>query len=274
MVELAHVDTYLPVASVSDGYSTAFHNHPDHAMVLAPVRTSMTVRDEGAMITRRLEPRHFYYVAPGLFHETRANLETQSHIAIYVGHGWQRRVLDNFSVAVPRKETGIWQLTDNGRDLLNILNRTLGDAAPSSPSGFVEKICELVIQECLGVVAARIPDALCHPSDHNAPLVVDALNLLMADLSAPPNLDTLSEQLGVSRRHLTRVFREKTGKSVREFVREVQLQHARHLIETTDLPLTQISLEIGIDAPSQFSKVYRRFYHEAPSQTRLSLKGN
>ena len=60
---------------------------------------------------------------------------------------------------------------------------------------------------------------------------------------------------------------------VRAFMR-FKLSRARQMMRTSGLSLKEISELLGFPSQMQFSRVYRNFYHESPSETllRFNLK--
>jgi AraC family L-rhamnose operon regulatory protein RhaS len=66
-------------------------------------------------------------------------------------------------------------------------------------------------------------------------------------------LDGVAEELGVSRRHFTRLFRKATGESFAEHLERLRIQHAAHLLVQTPKNVTLIAFECGYEDLSSFS---------------------
>lgn len=64
--------------------------------------------------------------------------------------------------------------------------------------------------------------------------------------------------------HLARLFRAATGQSLHQYIIARRLARARHLVESTDLPLKDIALEVGFSDQSHFSNHYRRAFGHTP----------
>ncbi|HYF51828.1 MAG TPA: AraC family transcriptional regulator [Planctomycetota bacterium] len=85
-------------------------------------------------------------------------------------------------------------------------------------------------------------------------------------------IDNVAARLGMSRRYFTRLFRAATGVSWLDRVRELRIQHARSLLETTERSITAIAFECGFDDLSSFYRAFKALMGVTPQQYR-SAKG-
>ncbi|NIH85292.1 GlxA family transcriptional regulator [Amycolatopsis granulosa] len=65
-------------------------------------------------------------------------------------------------------------------------------------------------------------------------------------LADPLDLATLARHAGMSVRTFSRRFRAETGQSPRAWLIQQRVLHARHLLETTDLPVDRVAAESGL----------------------------
>ncbi|MEP3435169.1 MAG: hypothetical protein ABJN75_00060 [Hoeflea sp.] len=89
MVDLSNIEVATCIRCDAINYKTDSHSHDQHAMMLLPVSSTMTVNDEHYGMRRLLERDYFYYVEAGLPHDTWANRSYQEHIAVYLNRDWQ-----------------------------------------------------------------------------------------------------------------------------------------------------------------------------------------
>ena len=64
-------------------------------------------------------------------------------------------------------------------------------------------------------------------------------------LDEPVTLTSLAARVGMSGRTFTRRFREETGETAGTWLLRVRVDHARHLLETTDLPVDRVAERSG-----------------------------
>ncbi|TMR21390.1 helix-turn-helix domain-containing protein [Nonomuraea turkmeniaca] len=68
---------------------------------------------------------------------------------------------------------------------------------------------------------------------------------MLANLDTPLDLSALAEHARMSVRTFTRRFREETGVSPAKWLTGQRVQHARHLLETTDLGVEEVARRAG-----------------------------
>ncbi|MFI6321754.1 GlxA family transcriptional regulator [Nonomuraea sp. NPDC050556] len=68
---------------------------------------------------------------------------------------------------------------------------------------------------------------------------------MLGNLEAGFDLDALAAHARMSVRTFTRRFREETGVSPARWLAGQRVEHARHLLETTDLPVDQVAAQAG-----------------------------
>jgi len=81
-------------------------------------------------------------------------------------------------------------------------------------------------------------------------------------------LDGVAERLGLSRRHFTQLFRKAAGCSWLEHLRALRLQHAQHLLRTTERSIPMVAFECGFDDLSTFYRAFKTATGQAPGEWR------
>ncbi|MEL7121922.1 MAG: response regulator [Bacteroidota bacterium] len=77
----------------------------------------------------------------------------------------------------------------------------------------------------------------------------------------------LAEELAMSERNLRRKVKLLTGLSAKQYIQEVKLQKARHLLENkTFNTVAEISYACGFNTPGYFSQVYEKHYGKKPTE--------
>lgn len=86
--------------------------------------------------------------------------------------------------------------------------------------------------------------------------------------AAPLSVEHLAHAVNLSPSHLTRLFREQTGSSPARFARELRLQHAYELVETSFLSIKQVMAAAGWNDPSHFCRDFKRHFGVSPKALR------
>ena len=78
----------------------------------------------------------------------------------------------------------------------------------------------------------------------------------------------LSDRLGVTPRHLSRLFMQHLGASPKAVAQTRRLHFAKKLLDETDLPMTEIALSAGYGSVRRFNDHIRQVYGRSPSSLR------
>ncbi len=78
----------------------------------------------------------------------------------------------------------------------------------------------------------------------------------------------LCRSLGISRSQLHKKVKALTGLSTTSLVRSIRLHKAKQLLQTTDLNVSEVGYEVGINNPAYFSRIYSEEFGKAPRETR------
>jgi AraC-like DNA-binding protein len=111
--------------------------------------------------------------------------------------------------------------------------------------------------------AAPVPASrICAPSDPRLKQICDAI---IGDPSDNRTIDYWADRIGMSRRTLTRRFRDEIGTSFSLWRQQVRLQEALVRLEMGE-PITTIALDVGYEWPNSFSTVFRQTFGAPPSR--------
>ena len=98
---------------------------------------------------------------------------------------------------------------------------------------------------------------------------LDSLREWMREnLALPLDLDMLAQRAHMSRRTLTRRFREETGVAPMAWLTDVRLDRARELLETTAEPVEKIGRLTGLGAPASVRAAFHRRVGTSPQEYR------
>jgi AraC-like DNA-binding protein/quercetin dioxygenase-like cupin family protein len=107
---------------------------------------------------------------------------------------------------------------------------------------------------------------LCLPTASDA-LVAAAMDYTMDHLSGV-TISDLCREVGTSERSLRRAFVADTGMPWRQYLQESRLLKAMALLAERDHSLLDVSMAVGFESPSAFTRAFRRYASESPSQYR------
>lgn len=91
---------------------------------------------------------------------------------------------------------------------------------------------------------------------------------IVAHPDARPSLDELAAIAGLSPRHLTRVFREATGITPKEFMNRVKLEVAEALLDDPTRTMEGIAEQCGFRDPRHLRRLWKRRHGVSPARSR------
>jgi AraC-like DNA-binding protein len=86
------------------------------------------------------------------------------------------------------------------------------------------------------------------------------------------SIDELAEVAHLSVSALERRFKKYLAKTPKQFITEIRLENARRLLVETNTPISQVGDETGFTDHSYFSKQFRLFFGELPSDFRKNSR--
>ncbi|SUO95312.1 GlxA family transcriptional regulator [Suttonella ornithocola] len=87
---------------------------------------------------------------------------------------------------------------------------------------------------------------------------------IQQNLTQNHSINALSDRLNMSRSTFTRHFRQATGMAFTEWLIEIRLQHARELLESTNLTIEHIANQSGFHSATALRQHFKHKYHISP----------
>lgn len=86
------------------------------------------------------------------------------------------------------------------------------------------------------------------------------------------SLRDLSRHFHMSEKYISRYFREHFQLTLSQYITYLRLSHAKHLLETTSLSITETALQSGFPNVSYFIRTFKNTFHVPPLQYRNSIR--
>ncbi|MFG1909000.1 AlkA N-terminal domain-containing protein [Kribbella sp. NPDC048928] len=108
-----------------------------------------------------------------------------------------------------------------------------------------------------GTVADEAPELVCR-----------AVQLIISGLLDESGEEALGARLGMSARHLRRMFHEHLGVTPDQFARSRRAHFARRLLDDSDLGIAEIAFASGFGSLRQFNRAMREIFRASPRELR------
>jgi AraC family transcriptional regulator len=98
------------------------------------------------------------------------------------------------------------------------------------------------------------------------------LELMHERFSEDISLDNLAAEARLSPYHFARMFKQSVGVPPRVYMTRLRVEKACELLEHTDLPVTQIALEVGYSSNQVLARVFVKLMRVSPSDYRRAVR--
>jgi len=154
-----------------------------------------------------------------------------------------------------------------------VMESVLAEMAEPKP-GSAELIA-LLMQQCLVYVLRRYCESGCCRVPWLSALederLARALERMLDEPGRRFSVEMLANEVGMSRSLFAQRFREAFGRSPMDFLKELRLQHAAHLLRTSDRPIKSIADLVGFESRSHFSRSFTEYFGASPAEYRNTI---
>jgi len=125
------------------------------------------------------------------------------------------------------------------------------------------------LMECLFIMIIRKCDFNEKDnSDTEHDSIKNAVLHLHSHFRENPTLTQLSEAAGLNKNYFSSLFHSATGKTYKEYISTLKLDHAKKLILTSNIPVKEVCYASGFQSLTNFLRVFKEMYGVSPSEMR------
>jgi AraC family transcriptional regulator len=136
-----------------------------------------------------------------------------------------------------------------------------------------DSLTPLVLEGILSELVADLARTKAPPAGRDAPgWLSDALDYLHAHFLDDVTSEAVAAACCVHPSHLMRTFRRCQGGTIGEYVRGLRIDHARRLLEATDIPLGELALDSGFCDQGHFTRAFKARTGISPGEFRKSRR--
>jgi AraC family transcriptional regulator, transcriptional activator of pobA len=122
------------------------------------------------------------------------------------------------------------------------------------------------------VAVARLADAaMTDVRVSDDPLLARVFDVIEKRYAETISLTDVARTLNLTPGHLTTMVRQRTGRTVLEWITERRMTEARRLLVQTDLSVAEVGRRVGYADPAYFTRSFRRVHQVTPSGWRRSV---
>lgn len=258
-----------------------YTQHPDVEDVTVPAagqqmiclllsgRKTAAVADGANWRTARLDPGDISMTSPHRATRIRWRATTREpldHLSVHLPTGTTARVAEEIWERDPARVPFPDALGKPDPLLRHTLVALLRAAAQGTPDLYAASAAEFLVVHLL-TQHGRLPAVRGYPREDNR--VRRARQFMRAHLHLPLTLATIAGEVGLSRYHFLRIFREQTGETPHRYLTRIRLDKAVQELERGSAPIAEIARRCGFPNPAHFSRAFTRERGYPPSAQRL-----
>jgi AraC family transcriptional regulator, arabinose operon regulatory protein len=134
-----------------------------------------------------------------------------------------------------------------------------------------EELALNALEEVLLVAAGELTESGRAPFD---PRVQRVLDLFSRDLAGAHTVETLAAAVFLSPSRLAHLFKEQTGQTVTDALRQLRLRQAARLLRHSGRSVQEIAAEVGFHCPFHFSRRFRQAFGVSPREYRQQVQAD
>ena len=121
------------------------------------------------------------------------------------------------------------------------------------------------------------------PNAEQCPFLIDEDNVLkikkakeiiISNMSEPPSLQELSDEIGLNLKKLKMGFKQIYGDTVYGFLFDYKMDYARKLLDSGSYNVNEVGLKIGYSTGSHFISAFKKKFATTPKKYLMSLNQN
>lgn len=99
-----------------------------------------------------------------------------------------------------------------------------------------------------------------HRKDGKPDYVKAAREYIKDNFQNPINCSRIADHIGLERSYLSRIFREQEGQTLKEYLTDVRMKEAMHLLRNSDFSIEAVAKSVGYREYKGFARNFKREY--------------
>lgn len=204
-------------------------------------------------------------IPPGAIHGTHYTTERHGRTLInFTSHYVPKELIDMLS-----RESYIYRCDEAEEELDRLFSR-IEKEYRTSESFNEEMICALMAQLIITIVRHTKKDDDTVPKSS---FIEAAVKYIQENYQHPISLADIADDCNVSKVHLSRKFKGKTGIGLNEYIVLYRLKRAKELLLTEDrMNICDVAFACGFNDSNYFSWLFKKTYGVTPTQYRKNTR--
>lgn len=138
--------------------------------------------------------------------------------------------------------------------------------------GYSIRNIESIKREMTNAIADAYLSSSPKEADIASPALQPALDFMHSHKNEQLTLKKAAELCHLSPSYFSRLFAKETGENFSSYAARLKINWAKQLLEITDMPIAQISDELGFNEPGYFIKTFKKYEEITPALYRKYIQ--
>ncbi|MEY8743832.1 PocR ligand-binding domain-containing protein [Bacillales bacterium AN1005] len=138
--------------------------------------------------------------------------------------------------------------------------------------GYSIRNIESIKKEMTNAIADAYLKTSPNEADTANPVLQPAFEYIHSHKSEQVSLKHMAELCHLSPSYFSRLFAKETGENFTTYLAKLKIKWAKQLLEITDMPVSQISDELGFNESGYFIKIFKKFEEITPALYRKYIQ--
>ena len=198
-----------------------------------------------------------YFLTPDDLHEYVGSPHVDILNIQFYGNSVDSTILSQLTTSGVRMFSPARESFRNIKALYEVMEAT----DPDMPSAdmILTKLCEAVL-----MIVAESGGKTAGSDESTSPYIQRALIYVQEHFKDNPTLGEVAGVVALNERYFCKRFKEYTGKTYKEYLRERKLDYARRLVLSTDMTMTEIAERSGYGSQAHFNREWKRRFGISP----------
>lgn len=125
-----------------------------------------------------------------------------------------------------------------------------------------------VLYEYLFLLAEKFPQTKTSPGKRRSAYIREALEYIELHYESDVGVRQIADRIHIDRSYLHRIFKEATGRSVKDYLTDFRMKKACFYLSQTDYPVAVAARSVGYADPLYFSRLFRQKKGVSPTEYR------
>ena len=118
-----------------------------------------------------------------------------------------------------------------------------------------EQVDTLIFPLCKMLELAYLKE---EQDDGKEALIKQIMKHIQHNYSTDLTVEDICKQFGCSRSYFSHTFKKESGKSFREYLIDIRLEHAKRLLTLSNLNITEVAFSVGFSDSNYFTNIFRK----------------